>query len=95
MLLLALVAFGVPLALSLRDRVDAEVRSQASSQASILASTASDLLSDKAHLQALAAQGAANVRGRVIAVVIIRYLSHMKALIFVAGMSLMPTHATP
>lgn len=70
MLLLALVAFGVPLALSLRDRVDAEVRSQAISQADILASTASDLLGsgNKAKLATLAGNGAASVRGRVIVV---------------------------
>jgi len=67
-LLLSLVAFGVPLALSLRDRVDAEVRSQATSQADILASTASGLLSDKSNLQTLVGDGAANVRGRVLAV---------------------------
>jgi signal transduction histidine kinase len=64
------VAFGVPLALSLRDRVDAEVRSQASSQADIVASTASDLLgqSNRAQLATLAREGAASVRGRVIVV---------------------------
>lgn len=68
MLLLALVAFGVPLALSLRDRVDAEVRFQASSQADILASTAADLLGSKQRLQTLVNGGAASVRGRVIVV---------------------------
>lgn len=70
MLLLALVAFGVPLALSLRDRVDAEVRFQASSQADILASTASDLLgkNNRGNLQRVVNEGAASVRGRVIVV---------------------------
>lgn len=70
MLLLALVAFGVPLALSLRDRVDAEVRFQASSQADILASTASDLLGrgNSRNLQKMVNEGAASVRGRVIVV---------------------------
>ena len=43
-LLLALIAFGVPLALSLRDRVDSEVRGQARSQADVVAASASELL---------------------------------------------------
>ena len=43
-LLLALIALGVPLALSLRDRVDSEVRGQARSQADVVAATASELL---------------------------------------------------
>ena len=38
-LLLAIVALEVPLALNLRDRVDAEVRSQARSQAEVVAAT--------------------------------------------------------
>ena len=38
-LLLAIVALEVPLAISLRDRVDAEVRSQARSQADVVAAT--------------------------------------------------------
>ena len=38
-LLLAIVALEVPLALSLRDRVDAEVRSQARAQADVVAAT--------------------------------------------------------
>ena len=36
-LLLAVVAMGIPLALSLRDRVDAEVRDQARSEANVVA----------------------------------------------------------
>ncbi len=44
MLLLALIALGVPLALSLRDRVDTEVESQARSQADVVAATAAELL---------------------------------------------------
>ena len=44
MLLLALVALEVPLALSLRDRVDSEVRSQARGQADVLAASAVELL---------------------------------------------------
>src|SRR3954453_18690582 len=39
-LVLALVALEVPLALSLRDRVDSEVRSQAAEQADLVAGTA-------------------------------------------------------
>ena len=40
MLLLAVVALGIPLALSLRDRVDAEVRDQARSEANVVAASA-------------------------------------------------------
>ena len=43
-LLLAIVAFGVPLALSLSARVNAEVRTQAQAQADLVAATAGDLL---------------------------------------------------
>ena len=43
-LLLALIALGVPLAVSLRDRVDSEVKSQARSQADVVAASASELL---------------------------------------------------
>lgn len=69
-LLLSLVALEVPLALSLRDRVDAEVRSQAQAQADVLAATAAGLLAprNRANLRALVATGAETVRGRVIAV---------------------------
>ena len=69
-LLLALVAFGVPLGLSLRNRVDAEVKSQAASQAGIVASTVSDILasSGRAKLSALVQSAATQVRGRVIVV---------------------------
>ena len=43
-LLLAIVALEVPLASSIRRRVDDEVRSQARAQADVLAATAADLL---------------------------------------------------
>jgi len=43
-LLLALIALGVPLAVSLSDRVDAEVKGQARSQADVVAASASELL---------------------------------------------------
>jgi signal transduction histidine kinase len=69
-LLLALIALGVPLALSFRDRVDSEVRSQASSQAAIVASSASELLAPPQPrvLDRLARVSARSVRGRVIVV---------------------------
>ena len=44
LLLLAIVALGIPLALSLRDRVDTEVRSQARSQADVVAATGAELV---------------------------------------------------
>ena len=43
-LLLAIVALGVPLASSLSARVNDEVRSQAQGQADLVAATAADLL---------------------------------------------------
>jgi two-component system, OmpR family, sensor kinase len=69
-LLLALIALGVPLAISLRDRVDAEVRGQARSQADVVAATASELIGTtrSQRLQRLLRVSAASVRGRVIAV---------------------------
>lgn len=68
-LLLAILALGVPLALNVRDRVDSEVRSQARSQADVVAATASDLLSDDSGaLGELARVSASSVRGRVVIV---------------------------
>src|SRR6476659_2903217 len=68
-LLLAIVALEVPLALSVRQRVDDEVRSQARSQADVLASTADDLLAaPRAQVRALVAASARTVRGRVLLV---------------------------
>ena len=60
----------MPLALSFRDRVDSEVRSQASSQATVVASSASELLAPPRArvLDRLARVSAASVRGRVIVV---------------------------
>jgi signal transduction histidine kinase len=69
-LLLALIALGVPLAVSLRDRVDAEVKGQARSQADVVAASASELL-DPGHrsaLRNLVQVSADSVRGRVIVV---------------------------
>ncbi|MEX2107102.1 MAG: HAMP domain-containing sensor histidine kinase [Solirubrobacterales bacterium] len=70
MLLLALIALGVPLALSLRDRVDSEVKSQARSQAQVVATAASELVAPPrpAILERLARKSAESVRGRVIVI---------------------------
>jgi signal transduction histidine kinase len=69
-LLLATIAFGVPLAVSLRDRVDAEVRSQARSQADVVAASATELLEpgQRSGLDRLVRVSAESVRGRVIVV---------------------------
>ncbi len=69
-LVLAVVSLGVPLALSLRDRVNAEVHSQALSQADVVAATSADLMgpANAAGLSALARSGGSSVRGRVIIV---------------------------
>ncbi len=70
MLLLALIAFGVPLALSLRDRVDSEVKGQAKSQAEVVSSAAAEFIHPPklAPLRTIARQSAESVRGRVIVV---------------------------
>jgi two-component system, OmpR family, sensor kinase len=67
---LAVVSLGVPLALSLRDRVNSEVHSQALGQADVVAATSADLLSppSAAELGALVRSSAASVRGRVLIV---------------------------
>jgi signal transduction histidine kinase len=68
-LLLAIVALEIPLALSLRDRVDAEVRSQATSETDVVAASAADLIgagSTRAGLRSLAISAATTVRGRVL-----------------------------
>jgi signal transduction histidine kinase len=69
-LLLALIALGVPLAVSLRDRVDAEVKGQARSQADVVAASAAELLEPprRSGLRRLARISADSVRGRVIVV---------------------------
>jgi len=68
--LLALIALGVPLAASLRDRVDSEVRGQARSQADVVAASAAELLdpAQLAGLKRLVRTSADIVRGRVIIV---------------------------
>lgn len=69
-LLLAVVALGVPLAISLKARVNAEVRTQSQAQADLVAATAADLLGavDKAELTTLAQTAARSVRGRILIV---------------------------
>jgi signal transduction histidine kinase len=69
-LLLAILALGVPLALNLRDRVDSEVRSQARGQADLVAATAADEIDERASggLTRLARDAAESVRGRVVIV---------------------------
>ncbi len=69
-LLLALIAFGVPFAISLRDRVDSEVKSQARSQAEVVAASAAELLEPPQFggLRRLARISADSVRGRTIVV---------------------------
>ncbi len=68
MLVLAIVALEVPLIISLRDRVDAEVRSQALSQAEIVAVLVEDELRNRDELADVTARAASQVRGRVIVV---------------------------
>ncbi|MBS1844238.1 MAG: HAMP domain-containing protein [Actinobacteria bacterium] len=69
-MLLALIALGVPLALSLRDRVNSEVRGQAQSQAQVVATSAAELIEPPRVrvLDRLAGNSAESVRGRVIVV---------------------------
>jgi two-component system, OmpR family, sensor kinase len=65
-LVLAVVALEVPLIISIRDRVDAEVESQALSQAEIIAATLD--VRDRESLEDVTKQAAEEVRGRVIVV---------------------------
>ena len=69
-LVLAVVSLGVPLALSLRDRVNAEVHSQALGQADVVAASSADLIAPPrtAELGTVARSSAASVRGRVLIV---------------------------
>ena len=68
MLVLAVVALEVPLILSLRDRVDAEVELQARSQAQVVAASVEDELASREGLEEVAERSAEAVRGRVIIV---------------------------
>jgi len=65
---LAVVALEVPLIISLRDRVNAEVRSQALSQAEIVAAGLEDELTNRDELADVTDRAAAQLRGRVIVV---------------------------
>jgi signal transduction histidine kinase len=69
-LVLAIVAFGVPLALNLSARVNAEVRTQAQAQADLVAATAADLLgaASRKELGTLARTAAVSASGRVLIV---------------------------
>ncbi len=69
-LLLAIVSFGVPLALSLSARVNAEVRTQAQAQADLVAATAGDLLApaSRNQLGTLARTAGSSLGGRVLIV---------------------------
>ena len=69
-LLLAIVSFGVPLALSLSARVNAEIRTQAQAQADLVAATAGDLLAPVRHraLRTLARTAGSLLGGRVLIV---------------------------
>lgn len=68
--MLALIALGLPLALSLKDRVNDEVRSQAHSQAAIVATGASNLIDppDERAMDRLVGIASRTVRGRVLVV---------------------------
>jgi signal transduction histidine kinase len=69
-LLLAIIAFAIPLGLSLGDRQHEEVRLGARAQADVVAATAADLLRtrDRDNLRELVETGAESVRGRVVVV---------------------------
>lgn len=69
-LLLAIVALGVPAAINLSARVRAEVRTQAQAQADLIAATAADLLApgQRRELTTLARTAATSLRGRILIV---------------------------
>src|SRR5918993_2981396 len=67
-LLLVIVALEVPLALNLSKRVDAEIKSEAESQAQLLAAGASGRLTDENQLQRLVESSSENLGGRVLVV---------------------------
>lgn len=66
--MLAIVALEVPLALNLRDRVNAEVRSQARSQAEVAAATSAGQLRRPGELRRIVTTVAQTARGRVVIV---------------------------
>jgi two-component system, OmpR family, sensor kinase len=67
-LVLLSVALVVPFALNLTGRIDAEVRAEATSQAQLIAASASGRLSDRRELASLARRAARAASGRVIVV---------------------------
>ena len=67
-LVLVLVALEIPLALSLSSRVDNEVRSQAASQAQVVAAAASARLGERAQLQSVVEQAGRDLGARVVVV---------------------------
>jgi signal transduction histidine kinase len=69
-LLLALIAFGVPLGISLRDRQDEEIRLQARAQADVIVATAAPSIAParRRQLSVLADKTSESVRGRVLIV---------------------------
>ena len=67
-LVLVIVALEVPLALNLSKRVDAEVKSEAQGQASLIASTVSGRLGDERELRRVLASAETDLGGRVIVV---------------------------
>ncbi|MBN1529595.1 MAG: HAMP domain-containing protein [Thermoleophilaceae bacterium] len=67
-LVLVIVALEVPLALNLSRRVDAEVKSEAQSQAALIASTVSGRLGNGRELERVLAGTARDLGGRVIVV---------------------------
>lgn len=70
MLLLAIVALEIPLAISISDRVEAEVRSQARAQTDLVAASATELVHPprSAALRRLVDTAAETVKGRVVVV---------------------------
>ena len=67
-LVLVLIALEIPLVLSLSSRVDNEVRSQAASQAQVVAAAASGRIGDRAELQRVVEQAGRDLGARVIVV---------------------------
>jgi signal transduction histidine kinase len=67
-LVLVLIALEIPLALSLSSRVDNEVRSQAASQAQVVAAAASARLGERAQLQSVVEQAGRDLGARVLVV---------------------------
>jgi signal transduction histidine kinase len=68
LVVLVLVAVGIPFALSISHRVEAEVQSQTSGQAHLIAASAAGRLDDRAALRRLVEGAAADVDGRVVVV---------------------------